>query len=217
MDQSAQDMQTYYSARASYYDAVYLKPERQADIQFLSAYLPAQFAGRNVLEIACGTGYWTQHIAPVTRCMLATDGNADPLSFARQRPGTAHISFQVADAFALENISSEFDAAFAGLWFSHVLKQDQQRFLNGLHSRLQPGARVIMIDNNASQLQDFPITETDADGNTFQHRDLRDGSVHRILKNFPTEAELYALVASCATDISYQNLGHFWLFSYTLK
>ena len=216
MDQSAQEMQAYYSSRAAYYDAVYLKPERQQDIAFLRDYLPEQLAGRKVLEIACGTGYWTQYIAPVTRAMLATDGNPDPLAFARMRPGTEHIQFQVADAFRLGAELGQFDAAFAGLWFSHILKQDQQNFLNGLHTRLQPGARVILIDNNAAQLRDFPITETDADGNTFQHRELRDGSVHRILKNFPTEAELSALVTGCAANVHYRELENFWLLSYTL-
>ncbi|MEM7003928.1 MAG: hypothetical protein AAF529_24290 [Pseudomonadota bacterium] len=35
------------------------------------------------------------------------------------------------------------DAAFAGLRFPHVLQQDQARWLRGLHSVLQPGARVL--------------------------------------------------------------------------
>ena len=56
MSTTSQEMQAYYASRAPYYDAVYLKPERQEDIAFLSAHLPERFRNRHVLEIACGTG-----------------------------------------------------------------------------------------------------------------------------------------------------------------
>ena len=53
------DLVTYYARRAEEYDLVYDKPERQADIGYLIAYLQRAFEGRTVNEIACGTGYWT--------------------------------------------------------------------------------------------------------------------------------------------------------------
>jgi hypothetical protein len=49
----------YYRDRAAVYDAVYAKPERQADLSTLREVLPPLVAGRRVLEIAAGTGYWT--------------------------------------------------------------------------------------------------------------------------------------------------------------
>ena len=89
MTHASADMRAYYAERTPYYDAVYLKPERQADVAFLREHLPARLHGRTVLEVACGTGYWTQHIAPVVRRMVATDLTAEPLAFARQHPHTA--------------------------------------------------------------------------------------------------------------------------------
>ncbi|NJD89777.1 MAG: class I SAM-dependent methyltransferase, partial [Betaproteobacteria bacterium] len=77
------EMKSYYAARAPYYDDVYDKPERREDIAFLRQHLPAVFAGRRVLEVACGTGYWTQHIAPAASAMTATDAVAQPLDLAR--------------------------------------------------------------------------------------------------------------------------------------
>jgi ubiquinone/menaquinone biosynthesis C-methylase UbiE len=58
-------MQSYYAARANEYDRVYDKPERQADVQAMQEWLPSLFVGSRLLEVACGTGFWTQFIAPL--------------------------------------------------------------------------------------------------------------------------------------------------------
>ena len=63
MDLSDSKMKTYYRERAPVYDRVYTYPERQKDLRFLEDYIAKQFTGLDVLEIAAGTGYWTQFIA----------------------------------------------------------------------------------------------------------------------------------------------------------
>jgi demethylmenaquinone methyltransferase/2-methoxy-6-polyprenyl-1,4-benzoquinol methylase len=216
MTHASQDMQGYYAARAPYYDAVYLKPERQADIAFLSSHLPSRFARRHVLEVACGTGYWTQFIAPAAASMVATDAIAEPLEFARLRPHTDHVRFEQVDAYALPGDLGRFDGAFAGLWFSHVPIESRATFLRSLHARLLPGARLIFLDNSEVQCRELPIADRDAVGNTYQWRELRDGTRHRVLKNFPSEDELLALVAPLATRYHFRRLDNFWLLEYEL-
>lgn len=217
MSLTSTEMQAYYAQRAPYYDAVYLKPERREDIAFLSTHLPERFRGREVLELACGTGFWTQHIATTVKRLVATDGTAEPLEFARLRPATESVVFRLADAYALPPDLGTFDGAFAGLWFSHVPIEARVAFLDGLHAFLKPGARVVFIDNNTVQLRDFPLVETDAAGNTFQMRQLADGSVHRVLKNFPTEAELVALLSNYGDRIEFVELDNFWIVEYEVK
>jgi demethylmenaquinone methyltransferase/2-methoxy-6-polyprenyl-1,4-benzoquinol methylase len=209
-------MHDYYAARAPIYDEVYLRPERRGDIAFVAAHLRQRLAGRTVLEVACGTGFWTPHIAAGAARLVATDGTAEPLALARARPGCDGVRFALADAYALPPGLGAFDAAFAGLWFSHVPRRQRGRFFDSLHARLAPGARVILLDNGTVQLRDHPIAETDADGDTWQHRTLPDGSVHRVLKHFPTEAELRAAVAPFATHCAWQPLQNFWLLEYEL-
>jgi demethylmenaquinone methyltransferase/2-methoxy-6-polyprenyl-1,4-benzoquinol methylase len=210
-------MQAYYAARAPYYDAVYLKPERRQDIAFLTQHLPARLEGRNVLEVACGTGYWTQHIAPAVKSLHATDGTAEPLEFAKLRPNTAQTKFSQADAYKLSDELGKFDGALAALWFSHVPINARAQFFKSLHARLVPGARVVLFDNSEVQCLDFPIAERDADLNTYQLRMLNDGSTHRVLKNFPSEEELASLVSEFAASWSYLKLQNFWLLEYEIR
>ena len=208
------EMQAYYAARAPYYDDVYDKPERREDIAFLRAHLPATFAGRRVLEVACGTGYWTQHIAPVAAAMTSTDAVPQPLELAKGRPGVERVRFALADAYDLPESLGAFDAAFAGLWLSHVPVERRREFLESLHRRLLPGAKVVLIDNSEVQLKDFPIAERDAHGNTYQMRRLKDGTMHRVLKNFPSRAELEAMIAGFGVRPMHQALRNFWLLEY---
>src|SRR6186997_2665379 len=72
-------MQSYYAARASEYDRVYLKPERQPDLRQIEQWLPSVLAGATVLEVACGTGYWTRFIAPVASAVVALDSSPETL------------------------------------------------------------------------------------------------------------------------------------------
>lgn len=140
MPKVSEEMHAYYAARAPYYDAIYLKPERRADIALLTSHLQSTFADLEVLEVACGTGYWTQRVAATARRVVATDATAEPLEFARIRPGNNEVRFELADAYALPVSLGMFNAAFAGLWFSHVPIRRRNQFFSSLHRRLRPGA-----------------------------------------------------------------------------
>lgn len=63
MGKVTKDMNEYYKERASDYEAVYHFPERQSDLRFLEQFVANNFADKRVLELAAGTGYWTEHIA----------------------------------------------------------------------------------------------------------------------------------------------------------
>jgi len=214
---SAEAMRGYYAARAAYYDAVYERPERAADIAFLREHLPSRLAGRDLLEVACGTGYWSQHLVTRTRRLVLTDAVAEPLAIAATRPGVTREQCHAADAYALPASLGAFDGLFAGLWFSHVPRARRAEFFASIHARLVPGARVLLIDNNEAQRRDFPDEELDAAGDTYQLRVLRDGSTHRVLKNFPSQDELRAEVRAVGGTVTdYRDLDNFWLLEYEL-
>lgn len=221
-------MQTYYAARAAEYDRIYQKPERQGDLRAIEAWLPPHFAGKNVVEVACGTGYWTQFIAPVAWHVVAVDAAPETMEIAKTRGGMGAVQFVTGDAYALQAAPAvaglaegaegaggaegarQFDAAFAGFWYSHVPKARQPAFLKGLCSVLKPGSKVLLLDNRFVAGSSSPISDTDADGNTYQTRPLDDGSSHRVLKNFPTDAELLASVASLGEQARVTQWPYFW-------
>ena len=207
-------MQSYYAARASEYDRIYLKPERQTDLRAIEDWLPQKFAGARVIEIACGTGYWTKFIAPVSMHILALDTAPETINIAKSRVPEWKVVFLVGDAYALPKHTGQFDAAFAGFWFSHVPKTRQREFLLGLAARLEPGAKVVFLDNRYVDGSSLPVTARDAEGNTFQTRQLSDGSTHKVLKNFPTEAELLELVVGFGERPVFTTWQYYWAFEY---
>lgn len=210
-----EDMATYYARRAAYYERVYFKPERQSDLRAMEAWLPTPFSGRRVLEVACGTGWWTPHGARDAAEWLATDLNPETMAVARSKALPACVRFATVDAYSFEGLeAAPYSAAFAGCWWSHVPLQRLPAWLAALHAQLLPGARVVFLDNSYVQTSSTPISRRDEAGNTYQNRTLDDGTVHEVLKNFPTADQARAVLGGSARDVQWMDFEHYWVLSY---
>jgi demethylmenaquinone methyltransferase/2-methoxy-6-polyprenyl-1,4-benzoquinol methylase len=206
-------MAGYYAARAAEYERVYAKPERQADLGVLQAWLPGVLAGRRVLEVAAGTGWWTVHGARDAAFWLATDLNPETLAVARAKPQMpCKVRFATADAYTLAELGPQrFDAAFVGFWWSHVPRARLAAWLDVLFARLETGAPVVFIDNRYVEGSSTPIAEVDAADDHWQHRRLEDGSLHRVLKNHPTPTEVEAVLGSRVSGCEWvEPLAYYW-------
>jgi phospholipid N-methyltransferase len=128
------------------------------------------------------------------------------------------VSFAVVDAYELSGLdpSQPFDAVFAGCWWSHVPLQRLQPWLTRLHARLPAGTRLVFLDNSFVQTSNLPITRTDAEGNTYQTRTLDDGSVHEVVKNFPSADSARSAAGPNARDFEWVEWTHYWAASWTL-
>lgn len=209
-------MQRYYARRASEYERIYDKPERQADLAAIKAWLAPCFADRHVLEIACGTGWWTPHAAAQSQTWLATDVNEEVLAIARDKPlPHDRIEFRVADAYALD-VPRSFDGLFAAFWWSHVPREQAADWLWSLRAHLVRGARVVLVDNRWVEGSSTPISRRDDAGNTYQSRRLDDGSTHEVLKNFPTSGEMLSLLGNRVQAFQWTEWPHFWACSYEI-
>lgn len=203
--------------RTPEYERVYDKPERQADLRRLEARLPEMVADRRVLEVACGTGYWTRFLATRAGHVLATDLNAETLAVARSKGlPRDRVELRQADAYALPAALGTFDAAVGCFWWSHVPAAERPRFFASLHRRLEPGARVVLLDNLYVPGSSTPISRTGAAGDTYQLRTLASGETFEVLKNFPTERLLRAEAAGFAARAEFHRLDYYWVLIYEL-
>jgi len=62
-----------------------------------------------------------------------------------------------------------------------------------------------------------PISRDDAAGNSYQQRTLDDGSVHEVLKNFPTREQAVAALGPRAQAPQWIAHDHYWLLDYVLQ
>lgn len=209
-------LEDYYRERAPEYDAIYAKPERQEDLGRLRALLVELVAGKSVLEVAAGTGYWTTALSTSARSIVATDLNDETLEIARSRRyGPGEVSFQTVDAYALQEVPGAFDVIFAGFFWSHVLRDDVPRFARVLAGRVAPGGVVVLADNRYVEGSSQPITRTTEAGDTYQRRRLADGREFEVLKNFPDRDQVVGDLSPVAAEVRYTELTYFWLATFT--
>jgi demethylmenaquinone methyltransferase/2-methoxy-6-polyprenyl-1,4-benzoquinol methylase len=212
------NLAAYYARRAAEYERIYAKPERQADLARLRARIATLFSGRTVLEIACGTGYWTEVIAPQALAITAIDAAEETLAIARSKKyPEGKVSFAIGDAYSLPEFGRKQDALFAGFWWSHVPLARLDAFLAGVSKAVAPGAVVAFLDNRYVEGSSTPVSRRDAEGNAYQTRKLDDGSTHDVLKNFPSDRELVERASAHGVEASVEWFDYYWLLVYRTK
>ncbi|WP_426397556.1 class I SAM-dependent methyltransferase [Ralstonia sp. R-29] len=205
-------MLDYYAKRAPEYERIYAKPERQDDLAWLKARVRDLTRGARVLDLACGTGFWTEAMTDA-RSVVGADYNDTVLRIADAK-GIAGASFVRADNNALPFAPGTFDVMTAGCWWSHVPLQQLRQHVEGLHDVLGPGVRVLWFDNQYVPGSSTPIAYRDEHGNTWQRRPLQDGTEHDVLKNFPDDPTLLQAVAGIAQDVRINRLQYYWTLEY---
>lgn len=214
-----QNLISYYNDRAKEYDKVYQIPEEQEDLLAATNLFQNIFSQKSVIEIACGTGYWTNQISKTATSIYATDINKAVIDIAKTRQVSNNVTFEVADMNDLA-IEKKFEGLFGGFIWSHIPLEHLDKFLDRIKHLVIENGDIIFIDSNPVKgtIHDNKrITRTDQYGNTFQTRQLEDGTTHEVLKNFPANDFLVEKLSRIASDISLINLEHYWITSCKLK
>jgi len=215
-------MRRYYRARAPWHDG-YMGYSDNAAMEKLLRPIVSRvemlLAGRDVLEIACGTGNWTQVLARRVRRILATDINEETLDRAREKDYPAGVvDFRMVDAYSLDDVGNGFSGAFAADWWSHVPRSLLGPFLDRLHTCLETDAQVVFVDMLPRDHPDLRPYRYDQEGNAICRRTLPDGSAFDVVKNFPVVNEVCESLAGRGEDVKYHKwleLGR-WLVTYTI-
>ena len=190
----------YYCARAAEYDATTgLAPQAEARLERALA----DFGPRGwVLELACGTGQWTQRLAATAAHLTAVDASAEMLAINHARVNRHDIEYIQADLFASWRPPREdYDVVFFSAWLSHVPPQLLPDLWRTVARALKPEGRVFVIDELAAQAaHEEALAQAPAPA---VRRRLRSGASYRAVKVFyePDELRRTAAATGLALDV----------------
>jgi demethylmenaquinone methyltransferase/2-methoxy-6-polyprenyl-1,4-benzoquinol methylase len=184
----------YYRARSGEYDEWFYRQGRYdrgpevnqlwfAEAQIVAEALDAFQPAGSVLELACGTGIWTERLVRHADAVTAVDASPEMLALNARRVRSDKVSYVEADLFAWEP-SRQFDAVFFSFWLSHVPPARFEDFWRLVRRALRPGGRFFFIDSHCeptSTALDHAPPDFTATRST---RRLNDGREFEICKVF---------------------------------
>ena len=190
----------YYRARAPEYEQIYYRdvPERRRELDEAAQRLKQLTEGRSVLDLACGTGYWTQILSTAAASVVAVDISTEMLNEAIKKTYQTPVEFVRADLHTLPFPAACCDLISVGFWFSHQPKQEYDQFFKDIIHPLKRGGSVWLIDNNfPAEGPQMESVRVDEHGNNYKRRYLENGEGFIILKNYFSKEELQTTFAPC--------------------
>jgi demethylmenaquinone methyltransferase/2-methoxy-6-polyprenyl-1,4-benzoquinol methylase len=189
--------QRYYRARAGEYDDWWLRRGRyDRGAAFNAAFLSDarevedalcrvldESRPASALELACGTGLFTRHLAPRVGQLTAVDAAPEVIAINRARVGDAAVEYVEADLFEWRP-ARRYDFVFMSFWLSHVPHARFDAFFDTVAAALAPGGTAYVIDSAhepTSTARDHPEPSRDSG---VVLRKLDDGRQFRIVKVF---------------------------------
>jgi demethylmenaquinone methyltransferase/2-methoxy-6-polyprenyl-1,4-benzoquinol methylase len=194
LDQLLRDQRDYYRARAPTYETdLYDWPGAAEALEVGACAVPATGA---ILELACGTGVWTERLLARSADVTAVDASPEMIAIAQARAGGAR--YVVADLFDWAP-TRRYDTVFFGFWLSHVPAEEFASFWQTVRDSLADGGRVVFVDEHVSGADKEHWLEAGV-----VRRTLPDGSEHRVVKYYVDPAPMRARLADLgwAADIT---------------
>jgi ubiquinone/menaquinone biosynthesis C-methylase UbiE len=217
----------YYRERAPEYDAWWERTGRYdrgaeanarwfAESELLARELE-RFAPRGrVLELACGTGLWTRHLARHADAVTAVDAAQEMLTLNRARlrasGSDARVNYVQADLFTWRAPPAAYDVCFFAFWLSHVPESRFDSFWQAVAGALRPGGRVLFIDSDRSEhstAADHPLPDPEHD---ITQRRLDDGREFQIVKRFYEPQWLERRLRQLGFETEVRRTGEFFLY-----
>jgi 2-polyprenyl-3-methyl-5-hydroxy-6-metoxy-1,4-benzoquinol methylase len=196
----------YYRRRAEEYDVTAYGDVEAARAHIARLVAQMRPTGR-VLEIACGTGLWTEALARLADTVTAIDAAPEVVEIARERVRSANVRFEVVDVFSWQP-DGRFDVIFFSAWLSHVPTSRLDQFWRALRTLLAEDGRVLFLDEHV----DERAKESYVPGRTeIVERRLRDGSTFHIVKNFVDPEELELQLRRLGWDCTIRRDGTRWI------
>ncbi len=196
---NSDEMMRYYCARAPEYEQAYYRdvPKRREELREEAERLERLVAGKTVLDLACGTGFWTGVMAKTAAGITAVDVSSEMIREAKKKQYALPVQFIQADLYNMPTQPRNYDIVALGFWFSHHPRQEYDRLFGVLTAGLGSNGLIWMIDNNPpAEFHPDESVRTDENGNNFKRRCLNDGREFVILKNYFSRPELESIFSA---------------------
>jgi len=223
-DTLLEQQKEYYRARAGEYDEWFLRqgrydrgPEHRAqwwaEVEEVRAALEHFDPAGRVLELACGTGWWTEQLVRWADEITAVDASAEVLELNRIRVGDEKVRRVQADLFRWTPEPEAYDVVFFSFWLSHVPPERFGDFWEMVRNALKPGGRAFFVDSLRtveSTAKDHVLPEEDV----VLERKLNDGRTFSIYKVFYDPFDLECRLARENYYAEAQGTANFFLHGY---
>lgn len=216
------EMVDYYRARAPEYDEWWQRQGRYnrgpdfnalwfAEIEEVLADFDALQMTGDVLELAPGTGNWTQRLLATTNTVTAVDASPEMIAINRARVQSERVTYVLADLFTWQP-ARQYDAICFGFWLSHVPLERMDDFWRTVAKALRPGGKLFFIDN----LRESTTTSVDqhlpAVGSQIMTRKLNDGRTFQIVKNYFDPAALEAQCQAAGLPVRVKTTANYFIY-----
>ncbi len=165
----------------------------------------------SVLELACGTGIWTERLARHAGALMAVDASPEMLAINRQKLGTTAVRYIQANLFDWKP-EAQYDAVFFGFWLSHVPPERFASFWDMVRSCLAPGGRVFFVDSlfdPSSTARDQALKDENA---TTMRRRLNEGQEYTIYKIYYRPEQLAGKLVSLDWRATVRATANYFLY-----
>ncbi|HZT97737.1 MAG TPA: class I SAM-dependent methyltransferase [Chloroflexota bacterium] len=209
-----QEQIDYYEARADEYDrqlelagsyadtAANEDPQGQDILEAQSALEHLAPRG-DVLELACGTGWWTRNLARTATSVTAVDASQAMLDINRRRVTSGNVRYVAANLFTWVPDRS-YDFIFFAFWLSHVPASQFEPFWRTVDAALAPGGLVFFVDEHAASTT--REQEDWAGGqDVVARRSLADGRSYRIAKIYLEPDDLRRRLEALGWDFTFRS------------
>ncbi len=183
--------------------------------------------GLDILELACGTGLWTQRLLPHAAHLTLVDGAPEMLALNRQRvaqiqqaqPSTSptsagapcEVEYVEANLFEWRP-TRRYDLVFFGFWLSHVPPERFDAFWALVADCLKPHGRAFFVDSAYTETSTARDHQLEGPTATTLTRKLNDGQEYRIVKVFYEPAPLTERLATLGWRADIQATGAYFVY-----
>lgn len=220
--QTLTTMVAYYRARAAEYDEWWNRqgrydqgPERNArwaaEVNEVYAALDDIHMDGDVLELAPGTGIWTERLLRTAASVTAVDASPEMIAMNQAKVNDTRVSYVLADLFTWRT-ERQYDGVCFGHWISHVPRERLDGFLSTVATALRPGGKVFFVDGRREPSATAPDHRLPEIGAQVMTRRLNDGREYEIVKNFYDPAALARQCANVGLDVTVRETPTYFIY-----